>query len=239
MPQIKHNIAAVKDKIRFYCEKHNRNPNDIELVAVSKFHSAAAIEQAYACGIRDFGENYVQEWLEKKTQLAHLPDIRWHLIGHLQSNKAKHIDNSVYCLQSLDSLSLAKSIEAKHNRDFKLPVLVQLTVDPADENKTGMSFEHATALCHWLSNTSQSLQLKGFMGIGPAHALPQDLAILYTSFVSHAQLIWKTTAQQHVPSLSFGMSDDLETAIACGSTMVRIGTHIFGERSNAKHQKLE
>lgn len=232
---VSQNIERLKQHIQKYAHNCGRDPALVTLVAVSKFQSAERIEEAYACGLRDFGENYTQEWKSKAQQLAHLPDLRWHLIGHLQKNKVKDLNANLFCLQSLDSLSLAKEIEKKWNVTRKLPVLVQLQIDARDTNKSGIESAQARELCTFLME-SKTLDWRGFMGVGPARQ-PHTLKALYERFFETGQMLWQ---EQHVHNqsnqciFSLGMSEDIETAIACGSTMVRIGRSIFGKRPTSR-----
>lgn len=228
------NIARVQQQIAEQAQACGRNPNDVTLVAVSKFQDVAHIEEAYACGLRDFGESYTQEWKVKAQQLAHLPDIRWHLIGHLQKNKVKDLNDRLFCLQSLDSLALAIEIEKKARFAKKLPVLVQLQIDPNDANKSGIPYADASALCDFVCS-SQNLELHGFMGIGPLDK-PHELKTLYERFFAEGNTLWQQrqrSMQTNKCVFSLGMSEDMSTAIACGSTMVRVGRAIFGERRRA------
>jgi pyridoxal phosphate enzyme (YggS family) len=222
---IKKNIETIQNKI-------NSISQDITLVAVSKFHSAQSIEEAYHCGLRDFGENYIQEWLEKKEALSHLKDIRWHIIGKLQKNKVKFLTENIYMLQSLDSLSLAKEIEKKWTAEKPLNVLVQIQVDANDVHKSGVPQEHSKELCEFILQSSH-LNLMGFMGIGPNTTDEAKLNSLYQQFSTHCNALWACfpTKRNQKIVISLGMSQDLEIALACGSTMARIGTALFGERS--------
>ena len=224
MTIIKENIEKLKIKI----------PPNVTIVAVSKFHPAESIEEAYHCGLRDFGENYIQEWQKKQEQLSHLKDIRWHIIGNLQKNKVKFLNKNVHLLQSLDSLSLAKEIEKKWTTNKPLNVLIQLQVDVNDINKSGVSLENAKELCEFVLQ-SKKLNLQGFMGIGPilsprglttgSNNNNEKLHFLYTEFVRYCHNLWDTKK-----IISLGMSQDLEIALECGSNMLRVGTAIFGNR---------
>jgi pyridoxal phosphate enzyme (YggS family) len=223
MSHIKNNIQEIKNKIQSY------SPN-IQLVAVSKFQSVESILEAYNSGIRDFGENYIQEWLKKSEQLSYLKDIRWHLIGNLQKNKIKYLNEYVYCLQSLDSVSLAKEIEKKWNYDIPLQVMIQLQVDKNDINKSGVSFENSKELFEFIVN-SKKLKIIGFMGIGPNLTDTQKLLYLYKEFVTQCYYLWNLKFSPSTqPIISLGMSQDLEIALRAGSHMLRIGTALFGQR---------
>ncbi len=226
------NIKNLKDKIIQLAQRYERDPNEIQLIAVSKFQPKQSIEAAYAYGLRDFGENYIQEWQQKSQQLSHLKDIRWHIIGNIQSNKVKFLNENTFCVQSLSSLSLAKELEKKRSGEKPLKVLIQLQVDPNDTNKSGIPFDKMEELSTFILN-SKKLNLCGFMGIGPENCEKQKLKDTYFEFVNKAKNSWNSFANKKNTSaiISLGMSQDLEIAIECGSNMVRVGTAIFGKRN--------
>ena len=231
---IKKNFESVQLKLNEICHQLGKTKDDIQLVAVSKFQSLQAIEEAYALGIRDFGENYIQEWQKKSQQLASLKEIRWHLIGNIQKNKAKFLNKNVACLQSLDSVSLAKEIEKKWIEKTPVPVLIQLQVDENDFNKSGVSYEGSKELCHFLLSC-KNLSLKGFMGIGPQTDDIKKLEALYRNFVKNCDHIWSLTPmKQEKKIISLGMSSDYEVALRCGSNLIRLGSALFGERAARK-----
>jgi len=231
---IYHRITELKNKIAEFAKKYKKKCDEIELVAVSKLQSTESIMQAYEAGIRNFGENYIQEWQKKSLALQHLKNIKWHLIGNVQLNKAKFINSSLHCLQSLSSIELAKEIEkkSKFEKTHPLNVLIQLQVDQKDTAKSGIAFQNADALCEYVTK-SNTFNLCGFMGIGPTNTPPEPLKELYLQFAENAYGLWKNFCvdKKNQCILSLGMSEDLETAIACGSTMVRVGRAIFGERN--------
>ncbi|WP_397601044.1 YggS family pyridoxal phosphate-dependent enzyme [Silvanigrella sp.] len=230
---LKNNIMDIKNKINLLCIKYKRKPTDIELIAVSKFHEANKIQEAYSNGLTHFGENYIQEWQKKSDFLSPiLSDLKWHIIGHIQNNKAKFINDKVHCLQSLDSLSLAKEIEKKSQLDLKLNILIQLQIDMNDLNKSGIQIEKTNELLDFISQ-SKKLSLKGFMGIGPAEIDYLKRKDLYFNFVENSNKLWNLYYNNPInqkPIISLGMSSDYELAIECGSTMLRMGTAIFGDR---------
>lgn len=230
---IKKNIESIQEKINFFCNKYGRHSQDVNWIAVSKYQPIEKIIEAYNCGISDFGENYIQEWQKKVTELNAKYKINWHLIGAQQSNKAKFIDNNIFCLQSLNSIKLANEIEKKANLNHELNTLVQLQIDPEDNQKSGIDFESANRLCEFIAQ-SKKLSLKGFMGIGPLQKSNKELKFLYTSFAKNSENLWQkfSTDKTKKCILSLGMSQDLEIAIECGSTLLRIGTAVFGERSS-------
>jgi PLP dependent protein len=226
------NIFKLKEKIRLVAQKFNIDHNKIELIAVSKFQDIEKIKEAYHSGLFHFGENYIQEWKEKNESISNsLPNLKWHIIGNIQSNKAKFINSNIYCLHSLDKISLAKEIEKKSLLESKIKVLIQLQVDKNDISKSGVTLEEAKKLCDFVAN-SKKMTLHGFMGIGPAQIELEKRRSLYFNFTNHAFQLWQnfTDIKENKPIISLGMSSDFEIAIECGSTMLRIGSAIFGER---------
>jgi pyridoxal phosphate enzyme (YggS family) len=234
---IQNNIRSFQQKIFEIAMRCKRDPNDIELIAVSKYHNTESVKKAYQAGCVNFGENYLQEWKEKSTQLEEEPlsNIKWHIIGNLQKNKVKFLNSKVYCLQSLDSLELAKEIEKKCLFNLPLRVLVQLQIDFQDTNKFGATIEHAKNICEFVGS-SKKMVLQGFMGIGPAECNEEKRKDLYFSFTEKSKILWQeyNTQRLQKPIISLGMSSDYAIAIECGSTMLRIGTAIFGTRKNNK-----
>ncbi len=233
MPEItmKSRLQNVDDRIARACEAAGRNRSEVRLVAVSKGHPVEAILEAYSLGVRDFGESYVQEWLPKFDALKHLSDIHWHFVGHLQSNKAKFVVGKSHLIHSVDRVSVLEGIaKAAKNVGTIADVLIEVEVDSSDVNKGGTPQCALPALIDRIG-TFPELRVKGIMGMGPAAASPLQLAPLYNCFVKTSlQIFQGRNLSEKDLIISLGMSDDLEVAIACGSTLVRIGTAIFGER---------
>ncbi|KAB8033386.1 YggS family pyridoxal phosphate-dependent enzyme [Fluviispira multicolorata] len=231
--KIKKNISEIQDQINFFAKKYQRDSKEINLIAVSKYHTTESIKAAYECGIENFGENYIQEWQKKHTALNNLPNIKWHLIGHIQSNKAKYINSNIHCIHSIDKLNLAKEIEKKSNIDsnLKIKALVQLQIDKNDKNKSGISFENAKELCSYIVQ-SKKMKFAGFMGIGPEETNKDYLRKSYEVFAKNSESLWQSCADNSKEKyiLSLGMSSDYEIAIEHGSTLLRIGTAIFGKK---------
>jgi PLP dependent protein len=211
---IRENLAAVRARIA-------KAGSSVKLVAVSKTKTIEAIREAYDEGQRDFGENYAQELVEKADALASL-DIRWHFIGHLQSNKAKLVAPRAALVHSVDSVSLAKELGKRATK--KLPVLAEVNV-AGEATKSGVSGADLEALLAAIE-AQPNLQLAGLMTMPP----PGDLAVAKTSFDALRNLRDAHGGATRLPELSMGMTDDLEIAIACGATIVRVGTAIFGAR---------
>jgi len=227
MPSIEVNIKNIQERIGVCAKKSGRSRDDITLIAVSKTVDASLVGQAAKAGIRDFGENRVQEFLKKREVLGN--SVNWHIIGPLQSNKVKYILDGVFLLHSLDRLSLAQEIEKQcEKRDTALSALVQVNI-AKEPTKSGVFEEDLEELLEGLS-VLRRVRVKGLMAIPPP-ALHADDNRRY--FVRMYELFRKF--KDSFPAfeyLSMGMSDDFEAAIEEGSNMVRIGTAVFGARSN-------
>jgi len=227
MSTIAENLAAVRQRIAEAAWRADRQPKSVTLIAVSKNHTVSAIEEAYAAGQRDFGENYVQEAREKYASLPY-PDIRWHIIGHMQTNKVRNILPFTHMVQSLDSAKLADEISRRSAQvSFVMPVLIQVSL-AHEEQKSGVEPEELPALIdHVLSLPNLSVQ--GLMTMPPL--VPADEARpLFARLRELRDEMETRFAGVALPVLSMGMSGDFEEAIAEGATMVRVGTAIFGER---------
>lgn len=206
-------------------------PETVRLIAVSKQVSVQAIREAYIAGIRDFGESRVQEVAVKQSQLQDLTDITWHLIGHLQTNKAKKALEHFPWIQSLDSLKLAQTLDRLAISLSTNPqVLLQVKLLP-DPNKYGWTVEELFRDLPAL-NECQNIQIKGLMTIAPLDLSEAEILTLFQNTRSLAAQIeqqnWSNIQMQH---LSMGMSDDYHLAVEGGATMVRLGRTLFGERS--------
>lgn len=225
MSTIATGLGKVRDRIARAAEAASRDPASVRLVAVSKTKPASAIREAYELGQRDFGENYAQELAQKAEELADLPDLRWHFIGHLQSNKARVVAPIAHLVHTVDSASLASELAkraAKAGRD-SLDVLVEVNVG-GEAQKHGAT---AAALADIVAaiGSAKPLRLRGLMTMPP-----HDLEGARRSFEALASLQATHGGRSKLPELSMGMSDDLEVAVACGATLVRVGTAIFGAR---------
>lgn len=204
-------------------------PDHVTLIAVSKTKPVSAIQEAYNCGQRDFGENKVQEMNDKQHQLP--ADVRWHLIGHLQSNKVKYIAPYVHLIHSVDSLSLLQEINKqalKNNR--VIDCLLQFHIAQED-TKFGLNLHEAEILVE-TSNSMKNVRFRGVMGM----ATFTDNQTQVKSEFQHLKSIFEQLKLNYFPdestfdTISMGMSDDYELAIAKGSTMIRVGSKIFGNR---------
>jgi len=223
----KANTEHVLARIAEACKAAGRAPDEVQLLAVTKTHPAEAAEYVAQFGLKAVGENRVQEALDKKL-LTHAA-LRWELIGHLQSNKAKLVAEHFDRIQSVDSQKLLSLLDrAASERGRTLAILLQINAgrDPA---KFGAEIEDAPKLLE-SALACKSLRLDGLMTIAP---LSDDPAVAQRTFVTLRELRDKFAPQFGVPlrELSMGMSGDLDAAIAAGSTLVRVGTALFGQRS--------
>jgi pyridoxal phosphate enzyme (YggS family) len=223
MRAIDDNLQAVRQRMKSAAAAAGRDPRDVTLLAVSKTHPAALVEQALAAGQRAFGENYVQEALEKIDAIR---SVEWHLIGPLQSNKTRLVAERFDWVHTIESEKVARRLsEQRPGSLAPLNVLIQVNVS-GEASKSGIAAERVLPLAEAISNLP-GLRLRGLMAVpepGAPVARYRELKDLYEKLKSRFQF----------DTLSVGMSDDMETAIAEGSTMVRIGTAIFGQRAKAK-----
>jgi PLP dependent protein len=226
---IAENLKNLRIRIEQTCQKCGRRSEDVQLIAVSKTFPVKAIQEAVGAGHIDFGENYVQELQEKRQVLAIHP-VHWHFIGHLQSNKAKYIAEYIHLIHSVDDISLGKEISKRAER-FKRVQDVLVEVHTTDEaTKYGVPPKTTIALLKDLSQL-QYLRVCGLMTMGP---FSDDSNNSRQSFRQLADLKKEIVAEGieniHMKHLSMGMTHDFEAAIEEGSTIVRIGTAIFGRR---------
>ena len=231
MRQIAVNLIQVRERIELAALAAKREPEEIQLMAVSKLFPASAVEEAMHAGQTCFGENYVQEGVEKIQQLVKLrPWLEWHFIGPLQSNKTKEVAHNFDWVESIDRLKIAERLSVQRlelPETLPLQVCVQVNVSNED-SKSGVLIEEAVALCDAVAQLP-GLTLRGLMAIPAPSADPVEALFMQ---IQQARLDDRGYA--YFDTLSMGMSDDLEAAIAEGSTLVRIGTAIFGQRPPAK-----
>ena len=217
MSSVAENIARVQQQMAEAANRAGRRPEEVTLIAVTKKKPASAVLEALSAGITDVGENYVQEAAEKREQIA---EGRWHLLGHLQSNKAKLAVTLFDLIQSVDSVKLAAAL-GKHSPGKRQAILIQVHLGD-EETKTGFSPERtldATAEIAEIPN----LSLDGLMGIAPGGADPRP-------YFQELKRLFDRLPDANRKILSMGMSGDFETAIEEGATLVRVGTAIFGAR---------
>ncbi|MDF3863123.1 YggS family pyridoxal phosphate-dependent enzyme [Pseudomonas denitrificans (nom. rej.)] len=223
MSTIAENIAKVRVRIREAEQAKNRTPDSVQLLAVSKTKPAAAIREAFACGLADFGENYLQEALLKQSELADLP-LTWHFIGPIQSNKTRPIAEHFDWVHSVDRLKVAQRLSEQRPANLPpLNVLLQVNVS-GEDSKSGCSPAELPALAQAIAQLPH-LKLRGLMAIPEP---TEDVAVQHAAFARLRELM--QALNLGLDTLSMGMSHDLEAAIGEGATWVRIGTALFGAR---------
>ena len=215
---LRENLAAVEERIARACARAGRERASVKLLAVTKIFPAEAILYGYAAGLREFGENYVQEMETKATAVAGLADARFHLIGHLQSNKTKKAAQLFQSIDSLDSAKLALRLNAETT-----PLDIMIEVKLSDEDaKTGATEDELPHIVETV-RMGQNLRLRGLMTVPP---WSEDAELSRPYFARLREL----AARYQIPELSMGMSNDMEVAIEEGAIWVRVGTALFGRR---------
>lgn len=225
---IKEQLEEVRERVNTACLRAGRDAKSVTLIAVSKTKPAQAVQEAYEAGARDFGENKVQEILQKQPALPQ--DIRWHMIGHLQRNKVHQVIGKAVLIHAVDSLRLAEQIEqeaAKRNLD--VDVLLEINV-AKEESKYGFFLEEAEEAIRRISALPH-VHIKGLMTIAPFVENPEEnRGIFQKLYQFSVDINDKNIDNVTMGVLSMGMSGDFEVAIEEGATMVRVGTSIFGAR---------
>lgn len=229
---IAENIAAVRERIAAAAARVRRDPDSITLMAVSKTVEPERIRQAYEAGLRVFGENRVQEFEKKAAALEDLKQAEWHLIGHLQSNKARKTTELFNAVDSVDSLHLAQKLDETARHIGKtLPVLIEMKVSD-EASKAGIPVG-SPALEELLRGAPvlDHLQIRGLMTVPPFTENPEEARVYFRMLRDlRDQIAARKLARIQMDVLSMGMSHDFEVAIEEGSTCVRVGTAIFGAR---------
>ena len=225
------NLQQVNTNIERACAAAGRTPDEVTLVAVSKTKPVSMLQEAYDAGARVFGENKVQEIMDKYDQLP--SDIQWHMIGHLQRNKVKYIIDKVAMIHSVDSLRLAQTIEQEAaKKNLVMPVLLEVNVAEED-TKFGLKVDEVLPLLEEISSFSH-IQVKGLMTIAPFVENPEENRKVFRTLKKLSVDIGAKNINNVTMSvLSMGMTGDYQVAIEEGSTMVRVGTGIFGKRNYA------
>ena len=225
MTVVAEGLARVRDRIERAATAVGRDPAEVRLIAVSKTKPASAVREAYAAGQRDFGENYAQELAQKAEELGDLTDLRWHFIGHLQTNKARFVVRVAHMVHTVDGPSLARELGKRTVKEGRepLPVLVEVNVggEPQKHGATAMDLKDVLASV----DAEPSLVVRGLMTMPP-----NDLESARRAFEALCSLRALHGGPKRLPELSMGMSADLEIAVACGATLIRVGTAIFGGR---------
>ena len=236
MEDIRGNLDKVRERIRTAAEGAGRNESDVCLVAVSKTRTPEEINTAIDAGVTDIGENKVQEIMDKYDAIK---PVRWHMIGHLQTNKVKYIIDKVDLIHSVDSMKLAKEINKRAAQHEKvMDILIQ--INPADEeSKFGVSLSETRELLDEILENCENIRVRGLMSVAPIAEDPQDVKVYFDevkkqydefSRIEHPRLDFQY--------LSMGMSHDFEVAIGSGSNLVRVGSAIFGERDYEAFRRM-
>lgn len=222
---ISHNLSEIQQQIQQISQQCGRD--NVRLLAVSKTKPVEAIEEAIVAGQTAFGENYVQEGVEKITYFAQQPNLEWHFIGPLQSNKTRLVAENFDWIQTVDRLKIVERLNAQRPKN-KAPLNVLIQINISDEqSKSGIQPEELDELAKAISQLP-NLRLRGLMAIPKPESEPEQQKIALRKM---QQLFDRLQVEfEGIDTLSMGMSDDMQSAIECGSTMVRIGTAIFGAR---------
>lgn len=230
---IPENIQQVRLRIASACTRAGRKPSEVTLVAISKTFPGSIVGDAVRAGVRDIGENYVQELLEKREQLAD-EDIRWHFVGHLQSNKVKYIADWVHLIHALDSDGVAREIDKRAEKAHRvIDVLIEVNTT-GESSKFGVQPDRAAGFVKSLAPYA-NIRIAGLMTIGPFLPDPESSRPMFRQ-LRHLKEEVTALGQSNVAMthLSMGMTGDFEVAIEEGATLVRIGTAIFGSRKRSQ-----
>ena len=228
---VRENYLEVLNKKNQAALRAGRNPEDITLMAVTKLHTVDEINEAIDAGATDIGENKVQELLSKYEDVK---PVRWHLIGHLQTNKVKQIIDKVVMIHSVDSLHLAEEINKRAgNAGLVMDILIEINVGE-EETKTGIQAEELMDLAKKITDTCENVRLRGVMCI-PSYGEDPEVSRKYfretRELFEKLQQLGLPEDRALIDTLSMGMSGDYETAVEEGSTIVRVGSAIFGKRN--------
>ena len=226
------NLAQVQKNIEESCGNVNRDPGEVTLIAVSKTKPVEMLREAYDAGARVFGENKVQEIVDKYD---HMPsDVKWHMIGHLQRNKVKYIVDKVAMIHSVDSFRLAETIEKEAaKKNVTVPILIEVNV-AQEESKYGLKPEEVLPFIEEIADFSH-IQIKGLMTIAPYVENAEENREIFRELKKlSVDIAAKNINNVRMAILSMGMTGDYEVAVEEGATLVRVGTGIFGERNYSK-----
>lgn len=226
---IHEHLTQTRQNIDRACQRAGRGAEEVGLIAVSKTKPLSMLQEAYEAGVRDFGENKVQELVDKYEALP--KDIRWHMIGHLQRNKVKYLVGKVYLIHSVDSLRLAQEIQKEaEKKQTEVNILVEVNV-AGEESKFGSSREETLRLVEEIA-LLPSVHIQGLMTVAPYVEDPEENRVIFANLRQLAVDIKQENidnVNMHV--LSMGMTGDYQVAVEEGATYVRVGTGIFGNRS--------
>ena len=226
---ISENLTYVQKQIDTACEKSGREKTEVTLIAVSKTKPIELLQEAYDAGVRDFGENKVQELMEKMPKLP--GDIRWHMIGHLQRNKVKYIVGKVFLIHSVDSFRLAEEISKESvKQNVETDILLEVNV-AGEDSKFGTTTEDAITLVKQISGLP-GIHIKGLMTIAPITENSEENRIYFRKLKQlSVDIAAKNIDNVNMNVLSMGMTGDYTVAVEEGAGYVRVGTGIFGERT--------
>ena len=226
---IKENLEEVREKIRQACQRSGRREEDVTLISVSKTKPVEMLREAYEAGSRDFGENRVQEIMEKYGQMPE--DVRWHMIGHLQKNKVRQVIDKAVLIHSVDTVELAEQIEKDAaKRDLTVDILLEVNV-AEEESKFGFRTEEVEAAVMKIKEFPH-VHIKGLMTIAPFVSNSEDNREVFKKLYQlYVDIRSKNIDNVNMSVLSMGMTGDYEVAVEEGATMIRVGTGIFGART--------
>jgi pyridoxal phosphate enzyme (YggS family) len=229
---IRENIEHINQLKAEAAARSGRSGEDVLLVAVTKLHDVDEINEAIDCGITDIGENKVQEIMDK---FDHVKPVRWHLIGHLQTNKVKYIIDKVSMIHSVDSLRLAQEINKRaQQHNLTMDILIQVN-SAEEESKFGIKTEETGQMIQDILDTCENIRIRGLMCIAPFEENPEDARVYF----AEVKKLYDEYGKMEHPHLDFqylsmGMSGDFHVAIEEGSNLIRVGTSIFGARDYSK-----
>lgn len=225
---VSENYRQIQERVRKACLRAGRSPEEVTLIAVSKTKPVSMLKEAYEAGARDFGENKVQEILEKYPCLPE--DIRWHMIGHLQTNKVRQVVGKACLIHSVDSVKLAREIDKESaKRGLVTPILLEINV-AEEESKFGFRLEEAEDAIDEMASLSH-IMVRGLMTIAPYVEDPEENRQFFKKLNQfYVDMKSKKADNVNMNVLSMGMTGDFEVAVEEGATMVRVGTGIFGVR---------
>lgn len=234
---IRENLEAVRNTVEEACRRAGRSREEVTLIAVSKTKPLELLQEAYDAGARDFGENKVQELMEKIPAMP--PDVRWHMIGHLQRNKVKYIVGKVYLIHSVDSLRLAEEISREAVRK-QVTVRILIEVNVAEEDsKFGTAVQETCALVEEISKLP-GIRIEGLMTVAPYVQNAENNRLYFRKLKEMSvDIDRKNIDNVSMSILSMGMTGDYSVAVEEGATCVRVGTGIFGQRDYANRQPKE
>lgn len=229
---LKENLEAVEEKVKKACEVSGRDRSEVTLIAVSKTKPVEMLQEIYDAGVRDFGENKVQELTEKYEIMP--KDMRWHMIGHLQRNKVKYIVDKTALIHSVDSLRLAQEISKEAvKKDVVVSILIEVNIS-GEETKFGLNAGETISMVEEIAKLP-NLLVKGLMTVAPSVEDPEENRTVFRKIKQlSVDITNKNIDNVTMEILSMGMTNDYTVAIEEGATMVRVGTGIFGARDYSK-----